>query len=45
MTPEEVLSHYARQHPRLLGGKVVPPIQEKDTLVYELRAQEFGDRG
>lgn len=44
MTEEEVLEHYTHDYPELLGGKVVPPVQEGDTLVYEFRAA-FGDKG
>lgn len=44
MTPEEVLNHSARQHPKLLGGKVVGPTIEGDAHIYELRAS-FGDKG
>lgn len=44
MTPDEVLTHYTRQHPKLLGGKVVGPTIEGDNHVYELRAS-FGDKG
>ncbi|CAM3781757.1 PRTRC system protein C [Vreelandella rituensis] len=44
MTQAEVLEHYTNQYPELLGGKVVPPTQEGDALVYELRAN-FGDKG
>lgn len=46
MTPEQVLAHYSKQHPRLLGGKVVPPVVEGDKHVYELRASlSFGEKG
>lgn len=44
MTPEEVMEHYVSDFPELLGGKVVPPVQEGDRLVYELRCN-FGDKG
>lgn len=44
MTTDEVLNHYTGQYPQLLGGKVVPPTQEGDRLIYELRAN-FGDKG
>lgn len=44
MKPEEVLTHYARQFPKLLGGKVVGPTIEGDAHVYELRPS-FGDKG
>lgn len=44
MTPPEVLGHYARQFPKLLGGKVIEPVIEGDSHVYELRAS-FGDKG
>lgn len=44
MKADEVLTHYARQFPKLLGGKVVDPTIEGDAHVYELRAN-FGDKG
>jgi PRTRC genetic system protein C len=44
MTPDEVLTHYAKQYPKLLGGKVVGPTIEGDAHVYELRAS-FGEKG
>lgn len=45
MKPAEVLTHFARQFPKLLGGKVIDPVIENgDTHVYELRAS-FGDKG
>lgn len=46
MTADQVLAHYAKQYPRLLGGKVVPPVVEGDKHVYELRAAlAFGEKG
>lgn len=44
MKPDEVLAHYARQFPKLLGGKIVGPTIEGDAHVHELRAS-FGDKG
>lgn len=44
MTPAEVLTHFARQFPKLVGGKVIDPVIEGDSHVYELRAS-FGDKG
>lgn len=44
MKPAEVLGHYARQFPKLLGGKIIDPVIEGDKHVYELR-QSFGDKG
>lgn len=44
MKPVEVLAHYARQFPKLLGGKVLDPVIEGDTQVNELR-ESFGDKG
>lgn len=44
MSAAEVLMHYARQFPKLLGGKVIEPVIEADTHVYELRPH-FGDKG
>lgn len=44
MSPDEVLNHYAREYPKLLGGKVVGPTIEGDAHVYELRAS-FGEKG
>lgn len=45
MQPQDVLKHYARQFPRLNGGKVVDPINEGDSQIYEFRQASFGDRG
>ncbi|MBB3105264.1 PRTRC system protein C [Azomonas macrocytogenes] len=45
MQPEAVLKHYARQFPRLVGAKIVAPIQEEDRYVYEFRKASFGDKG
>lgn len=44
MKPMQVLTHYARQYPKLVGGKVIDPVIEGDAHVYELRAS-FGDKG
>jgi len=44
-TPEEVIEHYAFQHPKLLGGKVITPRAEGDHLIYEFRERDYGDRG
>lgn len=44
MTTEEVLEHFTSDYPKLLGGKVIPPVQEGDRLIYELR-ENFGDKG
>ncbi|KPC02209.1 Uncharacterized protein AC501_3495 [Pseudomonas amygdali pv. lachrymans] len=41
----DVLKHYARQFPRLNGGKLIDPINEGDSQVYEFRQGNFGDRG
>ncbi|SBW84280.1 Conserved hypothetical protein [Pseudomonas veronii 1YdBTEX2] len=45
MQPMDVLKHYARQFPRLNGGKLIDPINEGDSQVYEFRQGNFGDRG
>ncbi|MDX1296629.1 MAG: PRTRC system protein C [Pseudomonas sp.] len=45
MTPGEVLKHYARQFPKLNGAKIIDPIVEKDTYVYEFRDGGFGAKG
>lgn len=45
MTPSEVLKHFSRQFPKLLGAKIIDPIIEGDAQVYELRQASFGDRG
>lgn len=45
MKPEQVLTHYQRQYPKLLGGKVMPPVNEGATLVYEMKAAEYGSKG
>lgn len=44
LKPEEVLQHYSRQYPKLIGGKVIEPVIEGDSHVYELR-QSFGAKG
>ena len=44
MKPSEVLMHYARQFPKLLGGKVIDPVHEDGKHVYEMRPS-FGDKG
>ncbi len=44
MLPSEVMDHYVSDFPQLLGGKVVPPVQEGDRLIYEFRSN-FGDKG
>ncbi|KKK99249.1 hypothetical protein LCGC14_2634650 [marine sediment metagenome] len=43
--PQECLAHFAKQFPKLNGGKVVDPVHENGNLVFELRAQEFGAKG
>lgn len=45
MRPEEVLKHYGRQNPKLLGAKIIEPVVEGDRHVYEIRQVNFGDRG
>ncbi|MHC5195168.1 PRTRC system protein C [Pseudomonas frederiksbergensis] len=45
MTAEQVLKHYGRQFPKLLGAKVIEPVTEGDKHVYEFRQASFGDRG
>ncbi|MBM3105665.1 PRTRC system protein C [Pseudomonas sp. V1] len=45
MEPSEVMKHYSRQYPRLVGAKIVEPIAEGDTFVYEFREASFGDKG
>lgn len=45
MEPEDVLKHYARQYPRLVGAKIVAPVQENDSYVYEFREASFGAKG
>jgi PRTRC genetic system protein C len=45
MEPEAVLKHYSRQFPRLVGAKVIAPVQEADTYVYEFRQNEYGAKG
>lgn len=45
MTASEVLKHFSRQFPKLLGAKIIDPINEGDAQVYELRQASFGDRG
>lgn len=44
-TPQECLAHFAKQFPKLTGGKVIDPVHEAGSLVFELRAQEFGAKG
>lgn len=45
MEPNDVLAHYARQYPRLLGAKVIEPVVEADKLVFTFREGGFGDKG
>lgn len=45
MNASEVLKHFSRQFPKLLGAKIIDPIIEGDAQVYELRQASFGDRG
>lgn len=45
MEPSDVLKHYSRQFPRLVGAKIVEPISEGDRYVYEFREASFGDKG
>jgi len=45
LSPEEVLRHYARSYPRLLGAKIIDPIIEGDRHVYEFRQASFGAKG
>lgn len=43
LSPDEVVKHLAKTHPKLLGAKVVPGVIEGEFMVFELRA--FGDKG
>jgi len=45
MSTADVLKHYVRQFPKLNGAKIVEPIVEKDTYVYEFREGGFGSKG
>lgn len=45
MTPAEVMKHYARQFPKLNGAKIIDPIVEGDSYVYEFRDGGFGAKG
>ena len=45
MEPPEVLKHFARQYPRLMGAKIVEPVIEGDRHVYEFREASFGAKG
>lgn len=45
MSVADVLKHYVRQFPKLNGAKIVDPIVEKDTYVYEFREGGFGSKG
>lgn len=45
MTKAEVLRHYSRLYPRMLGAKVIEPVIEGDKHVYEIREAEYGDKG
>ncbi|HHH9441214.1 TPA: PRTRC system protein C [Pseudomonas aeruginosa] len=45
MEPADVLKHYSRQYPRLMGAKIVEPITEGDRFVYEFREASFGAKG
>lgn len=44
MNSQQVLTHFSRQFPKLLGGKVIEPVIEGENHVYELRPS-FGDKG
>jgi PRTRC genetic system protein C len=45
MPVADVLKHYARQFPKLNGAKIIEPIVERDTYVYEFRDGGFGAKG
>lgn len=45
MTPAEVLRHYSRLFPRMLGAKVIEPVLEGDKHVYQIKEAEYGDKG
>lgn len=45
MTPAEVLRHYARLFPRMLGAKVIEPVLEGDKHVYQIKEANYGDKG
>ena len=42
---DQVLTHYAHQHPQLRYGKVEEPIGEGDKLVYTLKPNEYKPNG
>ncbi|KAI3488587.1 hypothetical protein L1887_47352 [Cichorium endivia] len=42
MSVADVLKHYARQFPKLNGAKIIDPIVENDSYVYEFRDGGFG---
>lgn len=41
---DQVLEHYARQYPKLNGGKVVQLETTGDRMIFDLRAN-FGSKG
>ena len=43
-TEEEVMAHYAQQHPKLANGKVQPPTEEggKKVFAFAVKAGEKG---
>lgn len=45
MSVTDVLKHYARQFPKLNGAKIIDPIVENDSYVYEFRDGGFGAKG
>ena len=45
MTPEEVLAHYGKQYPLLRRGKVELLSESGDTMIFELKKNEFQPDG
>lgn len=45
MSTDDVLKHYARQFPRLMGAKIIPAVQVGDALVYEFKENGYGSKG
>ena len=45
MAVTDVLKHYARQFPKLNGAKIIGPIVENGSYVYEFRDGGFGAKG
>ncbi|CAM5366614.1 PRTRC system protein C OS=Stutzerimonas stutzeri OX=316 GN=G7024_19855 PE=4 SV=1 [Stutzerimonas stutzeri] len=45
MTVDEVLRHYSRQYPRMMGAKVIAPVLEGDQHIHVIREASYGAKG